>query len=159
MVSYIKDDYLPDSTSVCEPESYIPDGRVYRTEIGFPLQQEIPVLSGDDDIFSAITIDATRNEASRKAASFVAVFTRVFVQMKTPGRAYSKFIQNMNEQPDVVLDWVFKTYRVTFLFSNAKDDYYCVTMYDERSKQYESKSGPLMEEDYQTVAEMVLQSV
>ena len=159
MVSYITNDYLPDASSVYEPESYIPDGRAYRTDLGFPLQQEIPVLSGDDDIFSDISIDATTNEACRKAASFVAVFIRAFVQMKTPGRAYSKFIQNLSEQPDVVLDWVFKTYRVTFLFSNAKDDYYCVTKYDERSKQYESKSGPLMVEDYQTVAEMVLQSV
>lgn len=158
MVSYIKDNYINDVSVIDDPQSYLPSEYIYKTEEGFP-EEEIPVLTGDDNIFSDLSITSESCNACRKAADFIAEFTRVFAKEKEQNRAYSKFIQNKNELPDVELDWVFQYFRVTFLFSVTEDDYYCITRYDEKTGKYDSTTGPLKKDNYKAVAEEVMQKV
>lgn len=159
MVSYIKDNYISDATVIDDPQSYLPGEYVYKTEEGFPEEAEIPVLTGDDNIFSELSISSVSKDACQKAELFIAEFTKVFAKRKERDRAYSKFIQNKNEQPDVELDWVFQYFRVSFLFSASEDDYYCITRYDEKTGKYDSTTGPLKKENYRVVAEEVMQKV
>lgn len=158
MVSYIKDNYISDASVIDDPQSYLPSEYVYKTEDGFP-EEEIPVLTADDNIFSELSITSESCNACRKAADFIAEFTRVFAKKKEQDRAYSKLIQNKNELPDVELDWVFQYFRVSFLFSATEDDYYCITRYDEKTRKYDSTTGPLKKENYRAVAEEVMQKV
>ena len=120
---------------------------------------EIPVLNGDDNIFSEICLTTEKSWAYKKASIFVAIFTRVFAKEKAPNRAYSKFTQNKNELPDVELDWIFQYFRVSFLFSVNDEDYFCITKYDEKTGIYDSKTGPLKRDNYNLVAEEVMQDV
>lgn len=159
MASYIKEDYFNDVTIIDDPQSYIPRDFVYKTEQGVEDDEIIPVLTEDDNIFSELKLDARQSIAHQKAADFVADFIRVFSKKKTPNRSYSKFIQNTNELPDVELDWVFQYYRVSFLFSVSDEDYYCITKYDEQSRRYESRTGPLERANYKSLAEEIIQEV
>ena len=139
--------------------SYLSEKNDYHTDKGIKDEGCIPVLLGDDDILSEITIPDNPNVAYQKASSFIRIFTSVFIEEKTPERAYSKFIQNMNELPDVELDWIFQYFRVSFLFSLSDDDFFCITKYDKNTQMYESKTGPLEKSKYKDVAEIVLQEV
>ena len=78
---------------------------------------------------------------------------------KNPERTYSKFAQNMTEVPDAELDWVFKNVRAIFFFSVTNEDYYCITIFNEKNGTYESATGPLKGEYYKSVAEEVMQKV
>lgn len=160
MATYIKDNYINDTVPSDVSQSYLPDDASYRTEIGVAEESnEIPVLNGDDNIFSEICLTEEKSMAYKKASIFVADFTRVFVQKKAPNRAYSKFIQNKSELPDVELDWIFQYFRVSFLFSENDEDYFCITKYDEKTGIYDSKTGPLKRGNYKLVAEEVMQGV
>lgn len=161
MVSYIKDSYISDVSVIDDPQSYLPSEYVYnnKTEQGINDEEEIPILTGDDNIFSELNIASESGNACQKAADFIAVFTRVFAMKKEKDRAYSKFIQNNNELPDIELDWVFQYFRVSFLFSASEDDYYCITRYDEKTGKYDSTTGPLKKENYRAVSEEVMQKV
>lgn len=159
MASYLKDDYLSDVSIVDDPLSYLPSEYVFRTGQGIVDEEETPILKGDDNIFSEIRLVPEQCVAYEKAIEFVDAFTRVFAKVKTPNRAYSKFIQNKNELPDIELDWVFPYFRVSFLFSASNEDYYCTTKYDEQTRKYESKTGPLERDSYRVVAEEVMQEV
>lgn len=159
MASYIKEDYLTECDAASGNHSYLPNEVSYRTDMGINEEETVPILSGDDNIFSDINVALGQGTAYEKASSFIAEFTRVFAKTKTQDRAYSKFIQNLNELPDVELDWVFQYFRVSFLFCDSDEDYYCITKYDENSRKYESKTGPLNREDYRVLAEEVMQEV
>lgn len=159
MASYIKEDYLTDGESSNNTQTYLPSDSNYRTEYGIGEENGIPVLSGDDNIFSELSIALQQGVAYEKACAFVAEFTRVFAENKTSERMYSKLVQNTNELPDVELDWVFQYFRVIFLFSSTEEDYYCITRFDEKTGKYESTTGPLKKENYRTVAEEVMQKV
>lgn len=159
MVSYIKDNYLGEIDTLIDAQSYMPVDITYRTEPGVAENKEVPVLSGADNIFSDIVLSPDQSLANQKASDFVTQFTRVFVIEKTPDRAYSKFVQNKSELPDVELDWIFQYFRVSFLFSNNDEDYYCITKYDEKTGKYDSSTGPLKRSDYRAVAEEVMQKV
>lgn len=159
MASYIKEDYFTDGVTPDFPQTYLPSNSSFRTDLGIGEENGIPVLSGDDNIFSDLSITLEQGAAYEKASAFVAEFTRVFSEKKTAERTYSKFIQNFSELPDVELDWVFQYFRVIFLFSTTDEDYYCITRFDEKSGKYESTTGPLKRENYRTVAEEVMQKV
>ena len=159
MANYLNDVNIVESEFIFPLESYLPSEANFRTERGVPDNDVLPVLSGADDIFSEIIIPEQKNSAYRKASKFIEDFTRVFAKVKTPERSYSKFIQNKNELPDVELDWIFQYFRVLFLFSSTEDDYFCITRYNEITKQYDSKTGPLEKEHYMEVAEEVMQEV
>lgn len=159
MVSYLKDDYITDRVTLETPQSYLTSGLSCKTGFGMGDENKVPVLSGDDNIFSELNIALEQGVAYEKAIAFVAEFTRVFAAQKTPDRTYSKFIQNTNELPDVELDWVFQYFRVLFLFSSTDEDYYCITRFDDKTGKYESTSGPLKRENYRVVAEDVMQKV
>ena len=159
MISYLKDNYINDVIEVKDPQSYLPSEYVFKTEQGVLEDEEIPVLTGDDNVFSELNITTKSERPYQKAIQFIDDFTRVFARTKLPDRAYSKFIQNNNELPDVELDWVFQYFRVSFLFSASDDDYYCITKYDKKTKKYDSTTGPLKKENYRAVAEEVMQKV
>lgn len=159
MASYLKNDYYNDVSVIDDPQTYLPRDYVYKTEQGIEEEENIPILTGDDNIFSEIFLSVNQSDAYQKAADFMAEFTRVFSKKKTPNRSYSKFIQNTNELPDVELDWVFQYFRVSFLFSVNDEDYYCVTKYDEQSRKYESRTGPIERANYKSVAEEIMQEV
>lgn len=160
MASYIKDNYTNDIVNSDDLLSYLPVEISYKTESGVVEEnQGLPVLNGSDDIFSEICLSADSNKACKKASLFVDEFTRVFVKTKIPNRAYSKFVQNTNELPDVELDWIFQYFRASFLFSVNDEDYYCLTVFDEKTGIYDSKTGPLKINNYKQVAEEVMQKV
>ena len=159
MASYLKDDYFANGVNVETPQSYLPSDQSYRTDFGIGEENRIPVLSGDDNIFSELSIALKQDVAYQKATAFIAEFTKVFASNKTPDRTYSKFIQNENELPDVELDWVFQYFRVLFLFSSTNEDYYCITQFDDKTGKYESTTGPLKRENYRAVAEEVMRKV
>ena len=147
------------NTPSYDMDSYLPKDVNYITDHGVVEEEEIPILSGEDNILSEIDLKAENSKAVEKALTFLNVFTRVFVKEKSPQRSYNKLYQNKNELPDVELDWIFQDFRVTFLFSNTDDDFYCYTKYDSKSKQYESKSGPLESQNYEVVSMLVMQEV
>ena len=159
MVNYLKEDYLSEIDASYDLQTYFPGDVRFRTEVGVADEGEIPILNGDDNIFSEISLPTELNKVYQKAADFIAEFTRVFVRKKVSDRAYNKFVQNKNELPDVELDWIFQYFRVSFLFSTTEDDYYCITKYDVNTRKYESKIGPLERDNYKTVAEEVMQEV
>lgn len=161
MDSYIVEDNSNEARISIEEQSYLQFDEKYRTEIGVSECAEVPVLQGDDNIFSGINLSAEKSIAYKKAIEFVAEFTRVFVKKKTPSRAYSKFVQNKTELPDVELDWIFQYFSVSFLFSNSEkdEDYYCITKVDEENKKYDSTSGVFKKEAYRAIAEEVMQKV
>jgi hypothetical protein len=159
MVSYIKDNRY-DTVQSDDFQSYFPVEVAYRTDIGVAEENnEVPVLNEDDNIFSEIYLTEENSSAYKKASEFVAIFTRVFAKEKVPNRAYSKFVQNKNELPDIELDWIFQYFRVSFLFSVSDEDYFCITKYDEKTEIYDSKTGPLKKDNYKMVAEEVMQEV
>lgn len=160
MDSYIVIDDSKETKVSFEEQSYFQIDERYRTEIGVPECDEVPILQGDDDIFSGINLNE-EGVAYKKAIEFVVEFTRVFYREKTPDRAYSKFVQNQNELPDVELDWIFQYFRVSLLFSNSinDEDYYCITKFDEGNKKYDSTSGILKKESYKEIAEEVMRKV
>lgn len=128
MASYLNDCDIIDETEFTYPlESYLPSEGNFKTERGVPDNEVLPVLTGADDIFSEIILPEQKDIAYQKASKFIEDFTRVFAKVKTPERAYSKFIQNKSELPDVELDWIFQYFRVLFLFSSSEDDYFCIT--------------------------------
>lgn len=159
MVSYIKEDYLTDGVTPDNSQTYLPTDMGYRTDLGVGEECVVPVLSGDDNIFSDLSVRLEQGAAYEKASAFVAEFTRVFSEKKTPERTYSKFIQNTSELPDVELDWIFQYFRAIFLFSATDEDYYCITRFDDKTGTYESTTGPLKREDYRIVAEDIMQKV
>ncbi len=140
-------------------DSYLPKDINYITDRGEVEEEDIPILSGEDNILSEIDLTTQNSKAFEKASSFLNVFTRVFVKEKSPQRSYNKLYQNKKELPDVELDWIFQNFRVTFLFSNTDDDFYCFTKFDSDSKQYESKSGLLEGNNYEVVSKLVMQEV
>lgn len=159
MASYIKDFYVAGDFIIETPQSYLPGDIGFRTELGTDEEDKVPVLSGDDNVFSELNFALEQGVAYKKAAAFVAEFTRVFASKKTPDRTYSKFIQNTSELPDVELDWIFQYFRVLFLFSTTDEDYYCITQFDDKTGKYESTTGPLKRENYRTVAEEVMRKI
>lgn len=160
MASYLNDCDIIDETEFTYPlKSYLPSEGNFKTERGVPDNEVLPVLTGADDIFSEIILPEQKDIAYQKASKFIEDFTRVFAKVKTQERAYSKFIQNKSELPDVELDWIFQYFRVLFLFSSSEDDYFCITKYNEKTKQYDSKTGPLEKEHYMEVAGEVMQAV
>lgn len=159
MASYLNDVNIDETEFTYPPESYLPSEGIYKTERGVTDNDVLPILTGTDDIFSEIIFPEQKNAAYQKASVFIEDFTRVFAKNKTPERAYSKYIQNKSELPDVELDWIFQYFRVLFLFSSTEDDYYCITRYNEKTKQYDSKTGPLEKDHYMEVAGEVMQEV
>lgn len=159
MDSYIIKDFSPEIVISFEEQSYLQPDEKYRTEIGVPEIEEVPILQGDDNIFSGVNLDAIGSIASNKAKEFIIEFTRVFFRNKTPDRAYSKFILNLTEQPNVELNWVFQNFRVSFIFSITDEDYYCFTKYDDKTGKYESMSGPLTKKSYREIAEEVMETI
>lgn len=158
MANYLKEDYLNEAEIPYNLQSYLPNFH-FRTEMGVTDKEEVPVLNGDDNIFSQISIHNVQDAVFQKVTAFISEFTRVFIREKVPDRAYSKFVQNRDGLPDVELDWVFHYFRVSFLFSITEEDYYCITKYDGNTRKYESKIGPLEENNYRAVAEEVMQEV
>lgn len=159
MENYLTAKSANNNTPSYDLDSYLPKDINYITDHGVEEEEEIPILSGEDNILSEIDLNPDNGKADEKASTFLNVFTRVFVKEKTPQRSYNKLYQNKKELPDVELDWIFQGFRVTFLFSNTDDDFYCYTKYDRNSKQYESKSGPLESQNYKVVAMLVMQEV
>lgn len=160
MDSYTVKDNSNEARISIEGQSYLQFDGKYRTEIGVSECEEVPVLQGDDNIFSGLNLNE-EGVAYKKAIEFVVEFTRVFFREKTVDRAYSKFVQNQNELPDVELDWIFQYFRVSFLFSNGinSEDYYCITKFDEGNKKYDSTTGILRKESYREIAEEVMRKV
>lgn len=148
-----------DDVVIDQTQTYLLYDQNKETDLGVDEECVIPVLSGDDNIFSDLNFALNKNVAGKKASNFVAEFTRVFAMKKNPERTYSKFVQNMSEFPDVELDWIFKSFRAIFLFSSTNEDYYCITLFNEKKGTYESSTGPLKEEDYKSVAEDIMQKV
>ena len=158
MSSYITDNNISDVAVINNSQSYLPSESVCKTEQGEP-EEEVVALAGDDDIFSKLNLNKDIGSMYPRILQFIADFTRVFVDTKTPNRAYSKFVQNKDELPDVELDWVFQYFSASFLFSVSGDDYYCITKYDVKANKYDSTTGPLKKENYRAVAEEVMQNV
>lgn len=159
MENYLTVNSANSSTPSYNLDSYLPKDANYITDYGEVEEEGTPILSGGDNIFSELCITGDNSNAYHKASDFIDEFTKIFVKEKTPDRAYSKFVQNKNELPDVELDWIFQYFRVSFIFSNNDEDYYCVTKYDEKTGKYDSTTGPLKRGDYKAVAEDVMQKI
>ena len=159
MSNYISDNNISNVAETYESLSYLPSKCVRKTEIGVTTDEEAPLLAGDDNIFSEVNITKDVGSSYQKIVQFIADFTYVFAKTKVPDRAYSKFIQNKNELPDVELDWVFQHFNASFLFSASEGDYYSITKYDVNTGKYDSTTGPLNKENYRNVAEEVMEKV
>lgn len=159
MENYLTTNLSKGNTPSYDLDTYLPKDINYITDHGEVEEEGTPILSGDDNIFSELCLTDDYSNAFKKSSDFVTEFTKIFVKEKTPNRAYSKFVQNKSELPDVELDWIFQYFRVSFLFSNNDEDYYCITKYDEKTGKYDSTTGPLKRGDYKAVAEEVMQKV
>ena len=159
MESYLTTNSEKTNTPSYDLNSYLPTDINYITDYGEREEEGAPILSGDDNIFSELFIKDDDSNAYKKSSDFVREFTKIFVKEKTPDRSYSKFVQNKNERPDVELDWIFQYFRVSFLFCNNDEDYYCITKYDEKTGKYDSTTGPLKRDNYKAVAEEIMQKV